>query len=156
MLYFIIIYILAAPPQITAPGIPPPAPITSETSNVQPIPATEKKTDWTEHKAPDGRTYYYNSVTKQSLWEKPDELKTPSELLLSQCPWKEYKSENGKVYYHNVTTKESRWTIPTELEELKARIAAEEAAAAAAAVVASATNTLVKFLFILIIYLFIK
>lgn len=83
------------------------------------------------------------------MWEKPDELKTPSELLLSQCPWKEYKSENGKVYYHNVTTKESRWTIPTELEELKARIAAEEAAAAAAAVVASATNTLVKFLFIL-------
>lgn len=149
MLYSIIIYILAAPPQITAPGIPPPAPITSETtSNVQPITATEKKTDWTEHKAPDGRTYYYNSVTKQSLWEKPDELKTPSELLLSQCPWKEYKSENGKVYYHNVTTKESRWTIPTELEELKARIAAEEAAAAAAAVVASATNTLVKFLFI--------
>lgn len=151
MLYLNVIYILAAPPQITAPGIPPPAPIASEaTSGVQPIATTEKKTDWTEHKAPDGRTYYYNSATKQSLWEKPDELKTPSELLLSQCPWKEYKSENGKVYYHNVTTKESRWTIPTELEELKARIAAEEAAAAAAAVVASATNTLVKIIFIII------
>ncbi|CAK9828298.1 Pre-mRNA-processing factor 40 homolog A [Anthophora retusa] len=136
--------VIAAPPQITAPGIPPPAPIASETtSGVQSIGTTEKKTDWTEHKAPDGRTYYYNSVTKQSLWEKPDELKTPSELLLSQCPWKEYKSENGKVYYHNVTTKESRWTIPTELEELKTRIAAEEAAATAAAVVASATNTIV-------------
>lgn len=105
------------------------------------VPAAEKKTDWSEHKAPDGRTYYYNSVTKQSLWEKPDELKTPSELLLSQCPWKEYKSENGKVYYHNVNTKESRWTIPPELEELKARIIAEEAAAAAAAVVANATNS---------------
>lgn len=142
-------YILAAPPQITAPGIPPPAPIASEATGVQSIATTEKKTDWTEHKAPDGRTYYYNSVTKQSLWEKPDELKTPSELLLSQCPWKEYKSENGKVYYHNVTTKESRWTIPTELEELKARIAAEEAAAAAAAVVASATNTLVKIIFMI-------
>lgn len=114
---------LAAPPQITAPGIPPPAPMASDaTSSVQPISVAEKKTDWTEHKAPDGRTYYYNSVTKQSLWEKPDELKTQSELLLSQCPWKEYKSENGKVYYHNVTTKESRWTIPTELEELKTRI----------------------------------
>lgn len=35
---------------------------------------------WTEHKSPDGRTYYYNTVTKQSLWEKPDELKTPTEV----------------------------------------------------------------------------
>ena len=31
--------------------------------------------NWSEHKAPDGRTYYYNSVTKQSSWEKPDALK---------------------------------------------------------------------------------
>lgn len=92
------------------------------------------QSDWTEHKAPDGRTYYYNSVTKQSLWEKPDELKTSAELLLSQCPWKEYRSESGKTYYHNVNTKESRWTVPKELEELKARIAAEEVVASAATV----------------------
>jgi len=39
------------------------------------------QSDWTEHKAPDGRTYYYNSVTKQSLWEKPDELKTSAEVF---------------------------------------------------------------------------
>nr|CAG4651818.1 EOG090X064W [Triops cancriformis] len=81
---------------------------------------------WTEHKAPDGRTYYYNSITKQSAWEKPDELKTPAELLLSQCPWKEYKADNGKMYYHNVQTKESQWTIPAELEQLKAKIASED------------------------------
>jgi len=135
------LYITAASPQITASGIPPPSPINSDANTTMSTSTTEKKTDWSEHKAPDGRTYYYNSVTKQSLWEKPDELKTPSELLLSQCPWKEYKSENGKVYYHNVNTKESRWTIPPELEELKTRIIAEEAAAAAAAVVANATNS---------------
>lgn len=131
--------VIAAPPQITAPGVPPPAPSLTDVKSVTTL--SEKKSDWTEHKAPDGRTYYYNSATKQSLWEKPDELKTQSELLLSQCPWKEYKSENGKVYYHNVTTKESRWTIPPELDELKLRIVAEDAAAAAAAAVASATNT---------------
>ncbi|KAI4500072.1 hypothetical protein M0802_004942 [Mischocyttarus mexicanus] len=134
--------VIAAPPQITAPGLPPPTPLASDTPSGISV-SSEKKSDWTEHKAPDGRTYYYNSITKQSLWEKPDELKTPSELMLSQCPWKEYKSENGKIYYHNVTTKESRWTVPPELEELKNRIAAEEAAAVAAAVVASATNTIV-------------
>ncbi len=37
--------------------------------------------DWSEHKSPDGRTYYYNGKTKQSLWEKPDELKTPAEVI---------------------------------------------------------------------------
>ena len=37
---------------------------------------------WTEHKAPDGRTYYYNSITKESRWEKPDELKTEVRLII--------------------------------------------------------------------------
>lgn len=41
---------------------------------------SEKKSDWTEHKAPDGRIYYYNTITKQSLWEKPDELKDAAEV----------------------------------------------------------------------------
>ncbi|XP_013091241.2 pre-mRNA-processing factor 40 homolog A-like isoform X2 [Biomphalaria glabrata] len=87
-------------------------------------PGQDKKSAWGEHKAPDGRTYYYNSLTKESSWEKPEDLKTPQERLLSQCPWKEYKSDAGKIYFHNAVTKESRWTKPKELEELEAMIAA--------------------------------
>ncbi|KAI9555980.1 hypothetical protein GHT06_018538 [Daphnia sinensis] len=90
------------------------------------FPHGESKQTWTEHKAPDGRTYYYNNFTKQSLWDKPDELKTAAEIMLSQCPWKEYKTEDGKIYYHNVSTKESSWTVPPELGELKNKIASEE------------------------------
>ncbi|KAK8726208.1 hypothetical protein OTU49_010422, partial [Cherax quadricarinatus] len=30
---------------------------------------------WTEHKAPDGRNYYYNSKTQESVWEKPQAMK---------------------------------------------------------------------------------
>lgn len=86
------------------------------------------KTSWTEHKAPDGRTYYYNTVTKQSAWDKPDEMKSAAERMLSACPWKEYTSDSGKTYYSHSVTKESRWTIPPELEELKNRIATQEAA----------------------------
>lgn len=37
-------------------------------------------TEWTEHKSPDGRNYYYNNITKQSSWDKPDELKTVAEV----------------------------------------------------------------------------
>uniref|UniRef100_A0A8C3U636 Pre-mRNA-processing factor 40 homolog A n=1 Tax=Catharus ustulatus TaxID=91951 RepID=A0A8C3U636_CATUS len=79
-----------------------------------------QKSTWTEHKSPDGRTYYYNTETKQSTWEKPDDLKTPAEQLLSKCPWKEYKSDSGKPYYYNSQTKESRWAKPKELEDLEA------------------------------------
>ena len=42
----------------------------------------EKKTLWTEHKAPDGRTYYYNAISKESRWEKPDELKSSAEVTI--------------------------------------------------------------------------
>ena len=76
--------------------------------------------NWTEHKSPDGRIYFYNTVTKQSVWDKPDALKSTTELLLAKCPWKEYKSDNGRIYYHNNDTKESVWTVPRELQDIKA------------------------------------
>lgn len=38
------------------------------------------KKAWTEHTAPDGRTYYFNAENKTSLWTKPDELKTEVEV----------------------------------------------------------------------------
>ncbi|XP_051479474.1 pre-mRNA-processing factor 40 homolog A isoform X2 [Apus apus] len=109
---------------------------------------SKQKSTWTEHKSPDGRTYYYNTETKQSTWEKPDDLKTPAEQLLSKCPWKEYKSDSGKPYYYNSQTKESRWAKPKELEDLEAMIKAEEnsvkpddSTPATAASAAEATNT---------------
>uniref|UniRef100_A0A665W654 Pre-mRNA-processing factor 40 homolog A n=1 Tax=Echeneis naucrates TaxID=173247 RepID=A0A665W654_ECHNA len=99
------------PPGIIPPGIMPPmgAPPMGQVS----------KSLWTEHKSLDGKTYYYNTETKQSTWEKPDELKSPAEQMLSKCPWKEYKSDTGKPYYYNSQTKESRWTKPKELEDLE-------------------------------------
>ncbi|CAL8343714.1 unnamed protein product [Boreogadus saida] len=86
----------------------------------------KKKSVWTEHKSLDAKTYYYNTESKQSTWEKPDDLKSPAEQMLSKCPWKEYKSDTGKPYYYNSLTKESRWTKPKELEDLEAMIKAEE------------------------------
>lgn len=103
---------------------------------------TAPNTEWTEHKAPDGRPYYYNNTTKQSSWEKPEELMTPAERIINQCPWKEYRSDNGKVYYHNVTTKESRWEPPPEFLEMQTKVKAEEAAAAAKAVAAMTSSSL--------------
>ncbi|CAF1423275.1 unnamed protein product [Didymodactylos carnosus] len=115
------------------PLLPPPPPVTGfahmsasmkseDGSTIYAAPQLSdntKKSLWTEHKAPDGRTYYYNSVSKESKWDKPDELKTQVELMLAQCPWREYKAQNGRVYFHNVETKESRWIKPKEFEDLE-------------------------------------
>uniref|UniRef100_A0A182MW53 Uncharacterized protein n=1 Tax=Anopheles culicifacies TaxID=139723 RepID=A0A182MW53_9DIPT len=116
-------------PSVTA--VAPVAPLTTGVVN-----------EWSEHKTPEGRTYYYNSITKQSLWEKPDELKTPAEKQLSQCPWKEYRSDSGKLYYHNTATKESQWVAPPEYLELKEKVAAEQAAAEAAKAAALKTSAM--------------
>lgn len=114
----------AGPPGVDASGA---LPGTAATTNGSPPEdAPKKKSVWTEHKSLDGKTYYYNTDTKQSTWEKPDELKSPAEQMLSKCPWKEYKSDTGKPYYYNSQTKESRWTKPKELEDLEAMIKAEE------------------------------
>lgn len=78
-------------------------------------PPTLPEQAWTEHISPDGRIYYYNILTKESTWEKPNELKTLAEKILSECPWKEFKSEQGKVYYYNTVTQSSVWSKPPEL-----------------------------------------
>ncbi|XP_037086064.1 pre-mRNA-processing factor 40 homolog B-like [Pollicipes pollicipes] len=113
-------------PAAPSPGTPPAGPPAGAAAAV-PARSDAPKTAWTEHRAPDGRTYYYNTATKQSAWDKPDEMKSSTELLLSQCSWKEYTSDSGKTYYHHVVSKESRWTIPPELEQLKARLASQDA-----------------------------
>ncbi|KAK0489092.1 hypothetical protein IW261DRAFT_1443159 [Armillaria novae-zelandiae] len=69
---------------------------------------------WTEHRNPEGRTYWFNTGTRESVWEKPDELKTPFERALNQTKWKEYFS-GGRKYYYNTETKESKWDMPDEL-----------------------------------------
>jgi pre-mRNA-processing factor 40 len=53
---------------------------------------------WTEHKAPDGRIYYYNSETKQSSWQKPNELKTNAEVKLKRG---ESMPANAVQYFFN-------------------------------------------------------
>ncbi|KHJ77388.1 WW domain protein [Oesophagostomum dentatum] len=78
---------------------------------------------WTRHETAEGRVYYYNKITKESSWNKPDELKTPQERQERSTPttssssssnviWREYKTPEGRPYYYNTVTKETTWTKP--------------------------------------------
>eukprot|EP00929_Paragymnodinium_shiwhaense_P080520 TRINITY_DN41_c0_g1_i1.p1 TRINITY_DN41_c0_g1~~TRINITY_DN41_c0_g1_i1.p1 ORF type:complete len:572 (-),score=259.02 TRINITY_DN41_c0_g1_i1:132-1847(-) len=80
--------------------------------------AAEEAANWTEHKHNDGRVYFYNKVTKQSSWDKPDCLKTADEKS-NTTVWKEYKTADGRTYYYNPVTKQSVWEMPLELKRLR-------------------------------------
>ncbi|EYC32253.1 hypothetical protein Y032_0003g1479 [Ancylostoma ceylanicum] len=97
---------------------------------------TTQECPWTKHETAEGRVYYYNKITKESSWNKPDELKTPQERQERSTPttssssssnviWKEYKTPEGRAYYYNTVTKETTWTKP---ESMTAAAATTEAA----------------------------
>ncbi|CCH45165.1 Pre-mRNA-processing factor 40 B [Wickerhamomyces ciferrii] len=76
---------------------------------------------WSEAKDKEGRVYYYNAETKETKWEKPEELQSPLEKLLAKTDWKQFSAEGGRTYYYNSKTKESVWEIPKEIQaELEA------------------------------------
>lgn len=83
----------------------------------------EVQSKWTEHIAEDGKKYYFNSETNESVWEKPDELKSEEERLRDSVPWREHKMADGKFYYFNRVTKETTWKCPSELDEVLRKIA---------------------------------
>ncbi|KAF7977604.1 hypothetical protein HWV62_3214 [Athelia sp. TMB] len=84
---------------------------------------------WTEHRNPEGRTYWFNTGSRESVWEKPEELKTNFERALNQTKWKEYFS-GGRKYYYHTETKESKWDTPEEVQILIDKVAKETPAPA--------------------------
>ncbi|KAG0209848.1 hypothetical protein BGX33_005305 [Mortierella sp. NVP41] len=108
------------------------------------VPAAAEPTTkslWTEYTHQDGRKYYYHTVTKQTVWQKPDELKTPKELALEACPWKEYSTPEGKKYYHNAKSSETVWTAPEEYKTLFDELAEETKAKEASTGSATSAST---------------
>eukprot|EP00927_Polykrikos_kofoidii_P053731 TRINITY_DN48292_c0_g1_i1.p1 TRINITY_DN48292_c0_g1~~TRINITY_DN48292_c0_g1_i1.p1 ORF type:complete len:641 (-),score=193.53 TRINITY_DN48292_c0_g1_i1:95-1888(-) len=80
---------------------------------------------WTEHQHGDGRRYFYNRITKQSSWDKPDCLKTAEEQR-NTTTWKEYKTSTGRDYYFNTVTQQSVWEMPLELKRIRGLVKDDE------------------------------
>ncbi|KAI9013299.1 hypothetical protein BC832DRAFT_549319 [Gaertneriomyces semiglobifer] len=127
------------PPQWSAPpGLPPAlgapvmgAPVTAMgPPHALPPPGGQPSQNlWTIHKTAEGRQYYFNNITKQSSWEKPEELKSPMEKALARTSWKEYETAEGKKYYYNTVTKVTTWETPAEVKALIETIEASAKAA---------------------------
>ncbi|KAI8911796.1 hypothetical protein EDD86DRAFT_203299 [Gorgonomyces haynaldii] len=75
---------------------------------------------WSIHKDNNtGKSYYFNSVTRQSTWEKPPELKSAMERALEFSDWQEFvDDETGNKYYFNKKTEETTWDLPPEFNEI--------------------------------------
>lgn len=72
-------------PPAMLPGLPNPLAAIDEAAVMSKIDPDiiGKASEWTEHKAPDGRFYYYNAKKAESVWEKPQALKDLESKLKS-------------------------------------------------------------------------
>ncbi|KAJ2908474.1 U1 snRNP protein, partial [Coemansia aciculifera] len=97
-------------------------------------------TQWVEYTTPNGRVYYFNSVTQKTTWEKPDELKSESER---SSVWREY-AKDGRAYWYNTETKKSTWTRPAELGATTTTTSKKSPAAPVASQPPAASSTAVE------------
>eukprot|EP00667_Euglena_gracilis_P005167 EG_transcript_5198 len=111
---------------------------------------------WKEHVSADGKKYYHNARTGESVWERPAEMDAvpqPSPAaprppvapvaaaVGSAGAWQELLHSSGRRYYFNAVTQERTWQRPPEMDGPAAGQPGPPATAAAAAAPVSPTPT---------------
>jgi len=136
------------PPMMGGPwGVPPPGFFPPADPQTEAKREEDKKPLWTKYKTDEGNEYYYNRITKESVWERPAEYLSPEEEKKKReleeqkkkeekekeesakkpasweviggedSPWRKVLTEAGHTYYYNMETKESSWTMTGDLLE---------------------------------------
>ncbi len=103
----------------------------------------ESASDWTEVQDDEGRTYYYNTKTEETSWDKPqrfDAQKKDAELspvrpqspsmeeqgAVSSGNWAEYKDDEGRFYYYNSETQQTVWDKPADFDDAKGDVSDDD------------------------------
>jgi pre-mRNA-processing factor 40 len=77
--------------------------------------------DWGKAQTADGKTYYWNKITKATSWTAPegfvDEASAPAvapaaATSTSLADWSEAKTPEGRPYYYNRVTRVTAWEPP--------------------------------------------
>jgi len=76
---------------------------------------SERSTAWSELLSPEGLVYYYNDSTDETSWEKPDELKSPSEFE-RDGEWVWAPNEADAFVPARIIQKLSKGAVELELE----------------------------------------
>ena len=74
--------------------------------------------DWTEHRLPDGRLYYYNNKSKESKWEKPKEFTVVESDKDENLNREKPETDKSKP---NIDEKSNQNTVPTEKKPVASR-----------------------------------
>ncbi|CAD7700556.1 unnamed protein product [Ostreobium quekettii] len=94
----------------------------------------QEQESWTAHKADDTQVYYYNTMTGESSWERPQGFRGDAEKVAEKpkpvaseriegTDWTEVKCEDKRKYYFNVVSQETVWTVPPEVSRSRAESA---------------------------------
>ena len=81
-------------------------------------------TPWSQQTADDGKNFFYNSESGESVWQLPESVMPES--------WSCQTTEDGKAFFYNAGTGESVWEYPDAPAPLPAPPPAPPAAAIAA------------------------
>ncbi|XP_036426396.1 WW domain-binding protein 4 isoform X2 [Colossoma macropomum] len=87
---------------------------------------------WVQGTTDDGQTYYYNTQTGESQWDKPEGFQgedvSPDQTGASSgSAWMEAVSPDGYTYYYNTETGESSWEKPADYSPQEGSSAEENA-----------------------------
>ncbi|XP_026746675.1 transcription elongation regulator 1 isoform X1 [Trichoplusia ni] len=113
------------------PTLIPDSPTPTPTPVAEPVITPElvsAAAEWTTHRAPDGRAYYYNAAKQESVWEKPKPIKELEELKAKIAE----KNDAEKKSEKKPETEEAKIEV-IDVEAHAEAVAAAEAARAAAA-----------------------
>ncbi|KAK4055996.1 U1 snRNP protein [Microbotryomycetes sp. JL221] len=104
---------------MASPGMPAP-------NGMPPLPPgpVPPPTPWSKHLSPDGRPFWTNAITKESVWNKPRDLMTPPEREADETTDFQELESGGRPYWLNKQTKETTWTRPKVIEDIFAKHAA--------------------------------